>query len=110
MKKVWQITVYALMILGFIHVICTPLFYSKLNADAIWFISCGFLLIFQGFINILAWQMQKKFGYFLAMIANLISLLLVIVLLWIMGEIQAYVGTFLALIALSGSFYFWKKS
>jgi CHASE2 domain-containing sensor protein len=65
--------------------------------------------VLQGFTNILAWQMKQKFGYLLAMIANLISLLLVIALVFLMGEIQAYIGTLLALLALVGSFYYWRN-
>jgi ABC-type proline/glycine betaine transport system permease subunit len=109
MKKTWQISIYALMLLGFIHVVCIPLFYSQFNADAVWFISGGFFLILQGFTNILSWQLQTKFGYLLATIANFISLILVLILLWMMGKSQAYVGTLLALLALVGSFYYWRN-
>jgi hypothetical protein len=110
MKTIWKVSVYALLILGIIHVVCTPLFYSQFNTDTIWFISCGFLLVFQGFINILTWVTQIKVGYIFAIIANLISLLLVIALLWMKGEIQAYIGTLLATLALSGSLYYWRKN
>ena len=54
--------------------------------------------------------MQKKSGYLIAVIANLISLLLVLALLSILWEIQDYIGVVLALIVLTGSFYFLKKS
>ena len=110
MKKLWHISVYALAVMGILHVVFTPFYYHRLNVDAIWFISCGFLLIFQAFINILAWQMQKKSGYLIAMISNFISLLLILALMWILWEIQDYIGVFLALAVFSGSSYFRKKA
>jgi hypothetical protein len=106
MKKAWQVSVYAIMVLGVLHVVFTPKFYSEFNTDAVWFISCGFFLIAQGFINILAWQLQRRSGYLMAVCVNLFSLLLVLALLWLRGEVQAYVGVVLALVALAGSGYF----
>jgi hypothetical protein len=109
MKKIWQISVYSLIVLGTIHVVCTPLFYHKFNVDAMWFVSCGLMLIFQAFVNILAWQLKKTSGYLFALFANITSLFLVLALLWILGEIQDYIGVIMALIVLFGSISQWKK-
>jgi len=109
MKKFWQISVYLVILLGITHACCTPLFYKVFNLDAIWFFSCGLLLVYQGFINIVTWQSGKKNSYMIAIIANLISVALLTAIFWFLREIQAMAGIVLSLAVLTGSIFQSRK-
>jgi len=110
MRKTWVISTYALLLLGVVHVGYTPILYRSLSVKAMWFLSCGLMLVFQALLNILAEKTRLKSGYLLALLANLASLVFILVLAWMLREIQALVGVLIGLMVTAGSLYFWKKA
>lgn len=93
--------VLAAMIIGFglIHVsFVFPV--VTFNANVLWFIGTGAMLVFAGFLNLAVVQYCAKslIGY-LTLISNMICLSLFILSLWIMRGPQVYVGIALFFVA-----------
>jgi hypothetical protein len=103
MKFVFKISAYALVLLGIIHAVLTPVFYKTFSPAAVWFAGAGLALIFLGMLNIAAVRVSQQWFYTLCIVANLVGTGFGILGMIALREIQAIVGVFLLLAVTIGS-------
>lgn len=53
MKSSHLLLSYAIVVIGIIHIVRTPLLFDTFDVEALWFVSGGLMAIFLGLINIL---------------------------------------------------------
>ena len=107
MKTIHKISGWIILVLGIGHMLATPIFYSRLTEDALWFAATGLGLIFLGLLNLEVIQNPTPAGFTLCIVANTLASLLFGTMLPLVGinAPQAYlsIGSFLG--ALVGSIY-----
>lgn len=84
MRKAMSIVTTALLIIGIIHVLLTPMFHGAgLTVASLWFASFGLALMFLAFLNytIMKSELKSTRLFVLGYVANLLTALLVAVLL-----------------------------
>lgn len=109
MEKYYKITAIAVICLGCIHIAFTPVFYKEFNIDAIWFSSCGIAFVFAGFFNYFASILSLKKYLNFALIINIISLIISILITYKLKEPQAFLSIILFIALLSFNFLRIKK-
>lgn len=97
MKTIHKVSTWVLIGLGILHTALTPLFYSSLTEDALWFAGTGLGFLFLGLFNLAALRMPAALN--LCLTANLIGSVFGILIVVILPAPQA----FLALLALFGA-------
>jgi len=97
LKKLHLICSYLIVALGVIHVFFTWCAYDEFSLDAFWFAGSGLTIVFAGFLNLMFLRFAEKdlTVWILCLSANLSSMILLIVGLFIIGEPQVFVGTLL---------------
>ena len=86
------------IILGIVHVICTPFFYRSLSVQSLWFAGAGLALAFLGVANLtLSGGGMLKW---LVRVSNLVGFAYVITLAIILNEPQGYLGCVLVFVLL----------
>jgi len=97
-KTVYQASVWALIGLGILHTLLTPLFYSSFSGDALWFAGTGVGLLFLGLFNLTVLRAPERVAFHLCLPANIIGFVYGILIVIVLPEPQA----FLALLAFLG--------
>lgn len=89
MRLFYRITAWS-MALGVIHTALTPLFYSRLDEDALWFASTGLALVFLGMLNLAAERVWQPWLIMLCIPANLVMFVFGALVVAVMPEVQAW--------------------
>ncbi len=105
MKFVFKIGAYALVLLGTIHTVLTPVFYKTFSPAAVWFAGAGLAMIFLGMLNIAAVRVSQRWFYTLCIVANLMGTGFGILGMIALREFQAVVAVFLLLAVTIGSIF-----
>ncbi|MDZ5605695.1 hypothetical protein U2I54_00830 [Bacillus pseudomycoides] len=81
-KAILTVTI-AIMIIGMIHIVVTPITYQSYTIDALWFASAGFTLIFLAFLNYVLISIREKQReiFVVCHIANILCTIFVALLL-----------------------------
>lgn len=101
-RKLHLICAWLLTALGFVHMAFTPFAYRAFTHNTLWFVGTGAALIFCGFLNV-AWLRnagRDRMVWLLCLLANLMSLALFAVALFLLREPQVFVGLALSAYAL----------
>lgn len=96
MKTVHKVSAWVLTGLGILHTVLTPLFYSGLTEDTLWFAGTGLGLLFLGLFNLAMLSAQAVHELCLA--ANILGCVFGILIVIVMPAPQAL----LALLAFLG--------
>ena len=86
-RKVSGVLSTALIILGVIHTVFTPIFYPQFNLDAVWFAGSGIGFIFLGSYNLTRRSDVSRLSALLATICNFLALLWLIAFLYLEGTL-----------------------
>ena len=88
---------YLLIALGAVHTALTPVFYTRLTPNAMWFAGAGLAMIFVGFLNVIlssaTWL--DRLSRALVYVANLLTLGFGSVTIYLDGEPQVVFGMLL---------------
>jgi len=89
------------ILLGLVHIACTPIFYKSYSLDAVWFAGTGFGVALVGLINISAIKTDIKVISYYAVISNILCFILFIIIFsFIKLEVQSVAG-FVLILALT---------
>lgn len=104
MKRFYQIASYG-FVLGLVHTALTPLFYSQISEDALWFAMTGVSLIYLGLLNLAAGRVWQGWFFDICIAANLIMLVFNLLLVTVLQAtaIQAYLAFLITLAVTVGS-------
>lgn len=81
-----------LIMLGSIHTILTPIFYSALDVDSLWFAGTGLAFLFLGFINIFRIRTNEIFIKAFCLFSNSIVFVYCILIVLILTKPQALIS------------------
>ena len=109
MKIFLKVIITLFMIMGIIHIAFTPVFYTELKEETLWFIGTGLSLFFLGMLNIGAIYAKYKPLIRFAIFCNVIGLIFSIGIVFVLPVFQAYLVAVLALLMLIGSFWLNKN-
>ncbi|HMB24097.1 MAG TPA: hypothetical protein VKP08_14740 [Anaerolineales bacterium] len=96
MKTIYKASAWVLTGLGILHTVLTPLFYSSLTEDALWFAGTGLGLLFLGLFNLA--MLRAPAAHELCLAANILGSVFGILIVVVMPAPQAL----LALLAFLG--------
>ncbi len=101
MRIVIKIVSIAIIIFGLLHIYCATC--RTMDTDTLWFIGSGFAIIFPGILNLVALDRGgSRFTLVTALIVNVLVLLLFCFALFILNELQVYIGIAVFLISSIG--------
>lgn len=109
-KKIDDIATILLIILGFIHIILTPIFYKTFDLDSLWFAGTGLAFLFLGFINIFRIRTTEMFIKKLCSLGNAMAFVYCILIVLKLSEPQAFVSLIVLLIIFGLSLVDLKQS
>jgi len=89
MKTIHKVSAWALVGLGSIHILLTPLFYSGFTIDALWFAGTGLGTLFLGLLNLAVLHAPARAALDLCLLANIIGSVYGILIVIILPEPQA---------------------
>jgi hypothetical protein len=75
MKSIQKISSYVLLLLGVVHTVLTPVFYSQFSEGALWFAGTGLGLVFLALLNLAVLLSPTHAGLNLCLVADLAGLL-----------------------------------
>ena len=104
MKKIVQIVIYALILLGVIHSIFAFFRYNTISADAIWSFGAGLSYFFIGLYNLAVLRLRVKSLTYAAIFLNFIGTVFSIAIAYILKEPQTYVAFILVAFIFKSSF------
>lgn len=96
-RTVHSIASYLLIALGAMHTALTPVFYSRLTPNAMWFAGAGLAMVFVGFLNVILSRGAGRDtpSRALVYVANLLTLGFGSVTVYLDGEPQVVFGMLL---------------
>lgn len=93
MRVLHKIVTGLIVVLGCLHIGFTPFNYSRVDMDAIWFLSAGLAIILAGFLNIAVIRVgSDRVVRILCALTNVTFALLFAVALFWMPQPQVFVG------------------
>jgi hypothetical protein len=103
MERIFKISIYTLILFGTIQSLSTFLLFTAINSDSIIFFGTGLLYIFMGLYNLSAWKIKVKSIAIVAAILNFIGIIIIITIIYIFRDLQAFLALILVIIILLGS-------
>lgn len=104
MEIAYKISIGAVILLGPVHIGFTFVKYSKIELDALWFMSAGMGLIFSGLINYLHVKISSELTYSVALGANFLLVIFAALLLTYIRNAQILALMILSLFMLICTF------
>ena len=99
----YRVAAYLCVLLGITHVAATPAFYGGLTVAALWFIGTGLATAFLGLLNLAAERTREPRVLTMCVIANLVSVVYGIGIVYALREVQAAIALLVFLAVAAGS-------
>lgn len=92
MTTVHKVSAYALLALGILHTVLTPLFNQQFDVDTLWFAGTGLGLIFLAVLNLVALRLPTRVERSMCLATNLIGLAYGILIVIVLPEPQSFIA------------------
>ncbi|MFZ6026194.1 MAG: hypothetical protein ACOYYS_00645 [Chloroflexota bacterium] len=103
MKIVYAVATGAILLLGCMHTLATPIFYRGFTEESLWFAGTGLALVFLGLFNWAACHTPTRAALNLCILANALASIYGILIPLLTPEPQAFVAEIAFLGALLGA-------
>lgn len=101
--KFYKIISVAVLFLGILHCVLTPMFYNSFNIDAVWFIGAGLAFVLTGAINFANVINSNREIIILSRLSNLAGFIYSFVIMILLPEPQAVFAFVLMILLLLSS-------